>query len=316
MVDNPNGVLAFRDEIVSLLRTLDREENASAKGFYLTGWSGQESYTFDRIIRKTKRIEIACISLLGSAQPGMIAEYVRRVVEGDEADDGMIQRFSMLVWPGHSTDWREVDHYPDREAKESAWKTFDRLDALDWQKQGALKDAYYPIPYLHLDDEAQEIFSAWRRELEMRLRGDGLSPALQSHFAKYRKLVPALALVNHMARETQNWGAVPADALNRAIAFSRYLETHARRVYAAGTEGEASAANAIIARIRAGDLSTEFSARDVYRNRWSNLANADQAKAGLDLLVEIGWLVEKRARTGGRPAANYLINPKTGLCNE
>ena len=40
LADNPNGVLAFRDELVSLLRTLDREEYAAARGFFLTGWNG------------------------------------------------------------------------------------------------------------------------------------------------------------------------------------------------------------------------------------------------------------------------------------
>ncbi len=64
LVDNPNGVLSFRDEIVSLLRTLDREEYAAARGFLLSAWNGSEGYTFDRIIRGTLHIEVACVSLL------------------------------------------------------------------------------------------------------------------------------------------------------------------------------------------------------------------------------------------------------------
>jgi hypothetical protein len=49
MADNPNGVLAFRDEVVSLLKTVDREEYVAARAFYLTAWNGTSSYTFDRI---------------------------------------------------------------------------------------------------------------------------------------------------------------------------------------------------------------------------------------------------------------------------
>ena len=92
-------MLAFRDEIVSLLKTLDREEYAAARGFYLAAWNGTEGYTFDRIIRGTQHIEAACVSMLGSSQPGKIAEYIRRAVDGGEGDDGMIQRFGLLVWP-------------------------------------------------------------------------------------------------------------------------------------------------------------------------------------------------------------------------
>lgn len=90
LVDNPNGVLEFRDELLTLLKTLDREEFASARGFFLTAWSGKVGYTFDRIIRGTKHIEAACVSLLGSTQPGKLAEYVRRAVLGGQGDDGMI----------------------------------------------------------------------------------------------------------------------------------------------------------------------------------------------------------------------------------
>ena len=58
-----------------------------------------------------------------------------------------------------------------------------------------------------------------------------MSPALEGHVAKYRKLVPALALINHLADSGD--GLVGIEALLKALAFSRYLESHARRVYGA-----------------------------------------------------------------------------------
>jgi Protein of unknown function (DUF3987) len=67
--DNPNGTLAFRDELVSLLKTLGREDHVAARGFFLTAWNGTSGYTFDRIIRGKTYIEAACLSLLGSTQP-------------------------------------------------------------------------------------------------------------------------------------------------------------------------------------------------------------------------------------------------------
>jgi putative DNA primase/helicase len=39
---NANGVLVFRDEMLSLLDRLDLEQNVSQKGFYLTAWNGME----------------------------------------------------------------------------------------------------------------------------------------------------------------------------------------------------------------------------------------------------------------------------------
>ena len=40
LAHNPDGVLAFRDELISLLKHLDDARNASARGFYLTAWNG------------------------------------------------------------------------------------------------------------------------------------------------------------------------------------------------------------------------------------------------------------------------------------
>jgi hypothetical protein len=99
-LSDPNGLLVYRDEIVSLLSSLDQEERASEKGFYLTGWNGDSSYTFDRIGRGLHlNVECVCISMLGSTQPGRISDYLSQAVRGGRGDDGVIQRFGLLVWP-------------------------------------------------------------------------------------------------------------------------------------------------------------------------------------------------------------------------
>ena len=48
LVNNPTGLLIERDELISLLRHLDREEQAVARGFYMSGWAGMQPYTFDQ----------------------------------------------------------------------------------------------------------------------------------------------------------------------------------------------------------------------------------------------------------------------------
>jgi Protein of unknown function (DUF3987) len=166
LADNPQGVLAFRDELVSLLKTLDREESCAARGFFLSAWNGLGGYTFDRIIRGKTQIDRACLSLVGSTQPGRIAEYMSRANAGGAGDDGLIQRFSLLVWPDQSGDWKEVDRYPDSLAKRTAWDAFARLDALDPAVIGARRDEYDEIPFLRLDDGAYGQFSEWRADLE------------------------------------------------------------------------------------------------------------------------------------------------------
>ena len=182
LAQNPNGVLAHRDELVSLLRTLDREEYAAARGFFLTAWGGKERYTFDRIGRGRVHIEGACLSMIGSTQPGRLAEYVRRAVSGTSGDDGLIQRFGLLVWPDQSPTWEHVDRYPLSDAREQAWRTFDEFNSLDPYAVGAHPISEYGgIPVLRLDAEAQDLFLEWRKGLEHRLRSPDseMTPALR-----------------------------------------------------------------------------------------------------------------------------------------
>ena len=170
LADNPNGVLAFRDELVSLLKYLDNENNAGARGFFLQAWNGTMGYKFDRIIRGKTSIEAACLSMLGSTQPGRIAGYLSRAISGGEGDDGLVQRFGLLVWPDHVKDWKNVDRKPNGDARRAAWETFKRLDDMTPDIVGAVQDEFDPLPFLRFDHEAQEMFDAWRAELEQRFK--------------------------------------------------------------------------------------------------------------------------------------------------
>jgi Protein of unknown function (DUF3987) len=96
---NLTGILVERDELVSLLKHLDREEQVVARGFYLSGASGTLPCSFDRIGRGHIGVEAVCISVLGGTQPASICDYVRRANFGGSGGDGLIQRLGMLVWP-------------------------------------------------------------------------------------------------------------------------------------------------------------------------------------------------------------------------
>jgi putative DNA primase/helicase len=313
--DNPSGILIERDELISLLKHLDREEQVVARGFFLSGWDGKQPYSFDRIGRGHVALEAVCLSIIGGTQPARIGEYVRRANRGGVGGDGLIQRFALLVWPDAPTGWKDVDEYPKVEARERAWQTFERAARLDlWTalKRGAVKGAFDKIPCFRFDDAAHDDFLGWRTDLEKRLRSGDISPALEGHLAKYRKLVPALALINHIAED--NEGDVTQKSLVRALSFVVYLESHARRIYSSGSESEVSAASAILKHIRAGDLTDGFTARDVLRHGWSHLPDRDQISAGLNLLDELDHLAAVESASvphGGRPKTIYRFNPRS-----
>lgn len=306
---NNNGLLVFRDELVSLLKGLDREENAAARGFYLTGWNGTSAYTFDRIGRGMNlHIPAVCISLLGSTQPGRIAEYLRTAVKGGSGDDGLIQRFGLLVWPDTGGTWKDVDRWPDSTAKKEANRVFEMLDELDPQAIGAGTDEYAEIPFLRFDTEGLELFREWREGWEPKLRGGELHPALESHLAKYRKLVPAIALTLHLAAGEK--GPVTKRPTLQALAWAEYLESHARRAYASVSSPEVAAAKAIIEKLKKGELSRTFAARDIYRRGWAQLSDRQHVLDALQLLADLDRLVIHSRDTEGRTATVYEANPR------
>ena len=234
LTQNPWGTLAYRDEVHGLLCSLDKQGQEGSRAFYLQAYDGNQGYTVDRIGRGTHHIPRVCLALLGGIQPGKVQSYVREAVNGGASDDGLLQRFGLTVWPDVTREFVYVDQWPDTAAKQAAWAVFERLaqlqpandtEAVEWR----------------FSPEAQALFVEWMAPFETEIRGDELHPALVSHLAKYRKLVPALALLFALVDTPDNGGVIEDRELTRALAWSEYLRTHAERLYAtpASTDSEA-----------------------------------------------------------------------------
>jgi ferric-dicitrate binding protein FerR (iron transport regulator) len=135
-----------------------------------------------------------------------------------------------------------------------------------------------------------------------------------AHFAKYRSLMPALALLFHVIDcvDRGTGGPVSETATERARAWCAYLEAHARRVYQSLTAWAQVAATQLANKIMAGQLGSPFLARQVRRRGWAGLSTTEETFAGLDILEELHWLrredVPPTAK-GGRSTARYHINP-------
>jgi len=307
LMENPNGLLVEADEIIGLLKQLDAGGQEVARSFYLTAADGDKPYTFDRIMRgKGLHIDALCLSIIGGIQPGVLAEYVRQATGGGAGADGLLQRFGLMVYPDISPDWKEVDRYPDSTLREAVNLLAERLDNLNPAEIGSEFDPYGGVPYLRFDDAAQALFSEWRATLETRLRSGEEHPAIVSHLSKYRKLIPSLALINHLCDSRQ--GAVSEEALMRAVAFSEYLESHAQRIYSYATRPDIDAAKTLLKRLASGKLSNPFKTRDIYRAGWAGLETPAKAQAAIELLMEYRHLHERVMDTGGRPTSHFYLN--------
>jgi putative DNA primase/helicase len=309
---NPWGTLAYRDELYSLLTSLDRQGQEGSRGFYLQAYDGDKGYTFDRIVRGTHYIPRVCLSMLGGTQPGKIQKYVRDAVSGGSADDGLLQRFGLTVWPDVAGEFKYVDQWPDTPAKQAAWALFERLAQLQTATDTD------PVVW-RFSPEAQALFVEWLVPFETEIRGEELHPAMVSHLAKYRKLIPALALVFALIDTPESGAVIHEGELIRALAWGDYLRSHANRLYAAAVTPETSDAASLLAKIKTGKLTDtdcvmleSFTPRQIAVKGWAGFGSSDAVRKAADLLVNYDWLrkdLVNSSAAGGRPSERYTINP-------
>ena len=132
-----------------------------------------------------------------------------------------------------------------------------------------------------------------------------------SHLAKYRSLMPSLALLFELAD-----GGIEAVSLQhaqQAAAFCDYLESHARRVYSLVISPERQAAADLGRHLKAGWKrdETTLTVRDIYRNCWSGLDTPEKVRSALDILCDACWIRQIGTDDRpGRPSESYAINPR------
>ena len=301
--ENPFGLLIERDELSSWLTNLEDEKNAVARGFFLSGWSGKESYRFDRIGRGTTTIPAFALSVIGGIQPGPLDRYVRGAYSGLRAD-GLLQRFQLAVWPDQPV-FEYVDRWPNSAAKEAALALYERVDALKGGDIGT-PGMFDDVPVLHFDRTAQGLFAEWFADFQTTQRqreanGEECS-ALSSHFGKYPGLLGKLALIIHVA-DRPDEREIGATTLEKALAWLAYLKPHANRIYHAAGVPNVDAAKLLLSKIRNGDFQSPFKARDIYRKCWQGLIDSEQVKAACFTLADYNYLRIKDATPSdkGRP---------------
>jgi putative DNA primase/helicase len=303
LAENPAGVFVLRDELTGWLASLERQGRESERAFYLECWNGDSSFTMDRIGRGSVHVENCCVALFGGIQPARLRAYLADALRDGPSNDGLIQRFQLLVWPDARRGWAYRDRTPNAGAMKTAANVYRRIIGMSADNPLRLKFA----------PDAQLLFVEWLSDLEMRLRNDDTSPFMLAHLAKYKKLMPALALLFSLADGSLE--AVGLHHAQQAADWCDYLCHHARRVYASHISPERVAAISLARKLATGwkRESGRFTVRHVYQNDWAGLGMPDEVRAAVRVLEDAGWVRAEKAEPGpGRPSEVYAINPRIG----
>ena len=146
---------------------------------------------------------------------------------------------------------------------------------MDFTAYGAESDDFSNISYFHFAGDAQAFFNQWLLSLEIKLRSNSEDSVVIEHLAKYRSLMPSLALIFHLIAAADQTISGPGFVLTeeqkeislshaqQAAEWCDYLETHARRIYGLSANVAIESAKRLLEKIEDGLLLDGFTARDV-----------------------------------------------------
>jgi hypothetical protein len=295
--ENPNGLLVERDELTGFFNSMEQEGHQQDRGFYMESWSGTRGLHIDRVGRGSLWVPNCILSILGTIQPEPLAEYLTRYYQ--RGRDGFIERFQVVVYPELSR-WTYRDQSPDQYAYEQAMGLFAGLHAM--------QPATFPLRF---DSEAQAVFEQWVTWWMTEVaRNPKVHPVLRSHFSKYRKLMPALALLFQLAEDIADESAqayVKAPAARMAIQWCEYLSGHALRIYWPIIRPGGSAAQLLAAHLPA-LAGQRLTAREFVKKGWSGLESSETVEEGLGRLATLHWVRPEAAGRWGTET-RWAINP-------
>lgn len=298
--ENPNGLVFVRDELSGWLANLNREEYQSDRAFYLECFDGNGRYVYDRIGRGTIEIESCTLSIIGGIQPSKISLLVRDATRGI-VDDGLIQRFQLAIWPDDIGSWKWIDRVPNQEAKVRYDRVFESLHNLDFMTVDGEPRQF------RFTSEAQELFIQWMKKIQDIARNPEIHPVLESHILKMPQTIAGLALLFEIIDGGRD--VVGVTATVRALSWSDYLLSHAKRLYSIATNFSLDSAKLILDRKK--KLPNPFSVRDIQRKGWSGLDSVELINESLAWLMDYGYLSRETISsvdTNGRPKVAYHWN--------
>lgn len=294
---NPSGSSILRDELAGWLQSFERQNREADRAFFLECWGGHSPFSSSRIGRGDTDVEHCAVGVFGGIQPNRLRWYLGNV----QQEDGLFQRFQLLVWPDYPQDSSYVDVVPDDIALQNATEVFARIAAMDGDTPLVLK----------FTSDAQGLFEELLPQIDCRAMDANLPAVVRAHFAKYRSLMPSIALLLSIA--DGRFDAISLQHAQMAAAWCEFLALHALRVYAAQVSPEMIAAQLLSRKLSLGWKRAEgcFSLRDVYRPQWAGLTSPEEARLALDVLSEYDWVrkVQIASVGAGRPSEVYRINP-------
>lgn len=296
------GFMIYRDELSGLFAEFDKAGREGFRQLLLEGWMGNGSFSMDRKVSESSSAKL-CFSIVGSTQPDLFNKYLR---QSRESNDGLIQRFQLMIFVQESDVKIGADNLPVAEYK-SDLRLF--LKELFDSKEGSFgiqmdgEDSFG----ISFSEEAYEILKCF----QIKIRGYSQREEdllFKGHMDKYDKLVCSLSLIIHLAKK-DGTGEIGVESLNSAIELAEFYLEHASILYTKLPKHISNDGLLLLRKIKSGEVINGMSRRSIIKSGWAGLDNKgfDSAVEELSLL---NWLkIERVSNHTGRPSNILCFSP-------
>lgn len=312
MLADQNGKLGiFSDEggIFSTLAGRYSDGVVSLETF-LKGHSGG-SFRVDRIARDGDYVNEAALTLGLAVQPGVLSDLGNKK---EFMNRGLLARFLYSV-PKSKVGYRNIG--PTSSEREVRDRFSMRLRLLLGRPERLDSFGEIEPTLIGMSDKASELFMAYERELEKRLRPDADLYLLSGWGNKLMGALARLAGILHLAEHSADPDGLelsPIDdtAILRVLVLGDYLISHVKVAF--GIIGNDSTEEAVRILDWLKDKKvTSFSKRDAWRAMRGHIKKAALLDDPLKLLEDLGYIksVDTQSfKKRGRPQEIFNVYPK------
>ena len=311
LIDNPEGVNLYHDEITRFIGQLDAYSNAGVgkdRGIFLQAYDGG-SVTVNRAKASPMFIDQFSVGIIAGMQPDVLADLFKKSGGGA---DGLYQRF--LVY--QISQPNIVDYESERGLMTSGYIQVIFNNIQKWNDDGTF------LRTAKLSSDASKAHAEYTNQLRT-ITARTTAKRLAEHLDKFPGFLGRLAFGLHCVECAvigEYSQEVSIDTFERAKRILRVLYRHSEAVYAILDQGSAdvinlarSAAEAILSKhwdnFMRGNLTR-------YATDWRG-RNDQTPEAAIDLLIELGWIADVTAnqpgRRGRKSDGKFLVNPRAHL---
>ncbi|MCX2972993.1 DUF3987 domain-containing protein [Halieaceae bacterium IMCC8485] len=315
LVDNPEGVNLFHDELTEFLGRMDAYSGKSGKdqAVFLKGYDGS-AVTINRVGNKGEphRVPNFSVGILAGVQPEVLGEKFKSRSQGAV---GLYQRFMVYAM-------REAGEVNYADTDESISKAYaDLFAGLDAIRFNTIK-AVMGGSAINLSNDGRELMSGLHnhyRTIAKRTPGGRFQEHLNKFPGFLGRITLTLHLMDSVTNNTDHMVMVSAETVERASRILACLYKHSEAVYAV-LDREASDTHSLVVTACEAILAKGwkvFTRSDLTANATHWRKGDDYGRQGegaIDLLIEFGWIRDitnqrKPGQRGRRSAGKFEVNP-------